>query len=358
MGPRVTESGSCLESKERQSLRRQRPAVLLSPGEVAFTFTGDTVGQQLVAHKARADDLLPRVSALLLAGPAAWNQSACEPRPDAHQRPSGFPAVWPGPEKTPSGWTDTERQAGAHPRLHRTPPFPWETPGSGSGYPAAAASAASPGLMNGAACRAASVGYGGAGRGGREECDAAAWHRHGGSRPHKGGRALKRPSRPPTSLRPAPGPRPMTAASAAAACTLLPEHRYTSPPTMLPPGQPVRCSKSKSHRDKPLPGKDPTRQSSDCCPLLQALLLSFHPTQLHPHPNPNPAPGCYGSACLHSCCPQSLFNVTSWLIHPHPLQTSHPLPEEDFPTPPREDYQVFWGSLPFLPLPGLCADYP
>lgn len=39
------------------------------------TFTGHAVGQQLVAHKAGADHLLPRVSALLLAGPAACNQS-------------------------------------------------------------------------------------------------------------------------------------------------------------------------------------------------------------------------------------------------------------------------------------------
>lgn len=48
-----------------------KPAIVAARDAFIDIFTGDTVGQQLVAHKARADDLLPRVSALLLAGPAA-----------------------------------------------------------------------------------------------------------------------------------------------------------------------------------------------------------------------------------------------------------------------------------------------
>lgn len=42
------------------------------------TFTGDTIRLQLVAHKARADDLIPSVTALLLTGPATCNQSPWE----------------------------------------------------------------------------------------------------------------------------------------------------------------------------------------------------------------------------------------------------------------------------------------
>lgn len=45
---------------------------------VTVTFTGHAVRQQLVAHEARAHDLLARVPALLLAGPPAWDQSKSE----------------------------------------------------------------------------------------------------------------------------------------------------------------------------------------------------------------------------------------------------------------------------------------
>lgn len=38
------------------------------------TFTGDTIRLQLVAHKARADHLVPGVTALLLTGPTTCNQ--------------------------------------------------------------------------------------------------------------------------------------------------------------------------------------------------------------------------------------------------------------------------------------------
>lgn len=51
-----------------------------SRSRTTFTFTGDAIGEQLVPHKAGADNFLPRVPALLLAGPAAWNQSKCEQR--------------------------------------------------------------------------------------------------------------------------------------------------------------------------------------------------------------------------------------------------------------------------------------
>lgn len=54
-----------------------------SQSRMTFTFTGDAVGEQLVPHKAGADNFLPRVPALLFAGPAAWNQSKCEQRPGA-----------------------------------------------------------------------------------------------------------------------------------------------------------------------------------------------------------------------------------------------------------------------------------
>lgn len=48
-----------------------KPAIVAARDAFIDIFTGDAVGQQLVAHKARADDLLPCVSALLLTGPAA-----------------------------------------------------------------------------------------------------------------------------------------------------------------------------------------------------------------------------------------------------------------------------------------------
>lgn len=48
-----------------------KPAIVAARDAFIDIFTGDAVGQQLVAHKARADDLLARVPALLFAGPAA-----------------------------------------------------------------------------------------------------------------------------------------------------------------------------------------------------------------------------------------------------------------------------------------------
>lgn len=47
------------------------PAVLAAPDALVDVFTGDAIGEQLVPHKAGADNFLPRVPALLLAGPAA-----------------------------------------------------------------------------------------------------------------------------------------------------------------------------------------------------------------------------------------------------------------------------------------------
>lgn len=64
-----------------------------------LTFTGDTVGQQLVAHKAGADYLVPRVTALLLTGPATCHQSQRErgqPHPEVPWLPS---FVWARPQK-------------------------------------------------------------------------------------------------------------------------------------------------------------------------------------------------------------------------------------------------------------------
>lgn len=44
------------------------------------TFTGDAIRLQLVAHEARANHLVPGVTALLLTGSAACNQSPWELR--------------------------------------------------------------------------------------------------------------------------------------------------------------------------------------------------------------------------------------------------------------------------------------
>lgn len=95
-----------------------------------LTFAGDAVWEQLVPHKAGADNLLPRVPALLFAGPAAWKQSQREQRPGAPRDLLGIPLCLDGAEDVPSRGTDAERQAlqaGAHHSLPSTP-FPWETP--------------------------------------------------------------------------------------------------------------------------------------------------------------------------------------------------------------------------------------
>lgn len=47
------------------------PAALAARDALVDIFTGDAVGEQLVPHKAGADNFLPRVPALLFAGPAA-----------------------------------------------------------------------------------------------------------------------------------------------------------------------------------------------------------------------------------------------------------------------------------------------
>lgn len=47
-----------------------KPAVMAACDAFIDIFTGDTIRLQLVAHKARAGHLVPRVSALLLTGPA------------------------------------------------------------------------------------------------------------------------------------------------------------------------------------------------------------------------------------------------------------------------------------------------
>lgn len=60
----AAERAHCIDARFSQ------PAVLAALDAFIDIFAGDAVGEQLVAHKAGADDLLARVSALLLAGPA------------------------------------------------------------------------------------------------------------------------------------------------------------------------------------------------------------------------------------------------------------------------------------------------
>lgn len=111
---------------------RGPPPPCCGRSSVTVTFTGDAVGQQLVAHEAGADDPLPRVSALLFAGAATWNQSKSG-QPGAKHPPqaSGVSgSLWA--RQTPSGWTTHGTQApqvGAHPLQRGTPPFPRGTPG-------------------------------------------------------------------------------------------------------------------------------------------------------------------------------------------------------------------------------------
>lgn len=151
--------------------------------EVPFTFTGDTVGHQLVAHKARADDLLTGVSALLFAGPATCNQDKWEPG-TGHMPWTRFPrSVWAGPEEMSS--VGRQRMAGSPGwspcSPHSTPPSPGRPRGVALGTPGDAASGPSPGMTS-------RVSWSWKGPG-RQECDAATRHRHRGSWPHAGGRA-------------------------------------------------------------------------------------------------------------------------------------------------------------------------
>lgn len=79
-----------LFSSPAQAPKHSDLPVLLAPETETFTFTGDTIREQLVAHEAGADHLITRVSALLLAGPASWKDSVCEPGLDAPQALRGF----------------------------------------------------------------------------------------------------------------------------------------------------------------------------------------------------------------------------------------------------------------------------
>lgn len=82
--------------------------------------------------------------------------------------------------------------------------------------------------MNGVVCRAVFVGYGGVGRGGREECDVVVWYRYGGSRFYKGGRVLKRFLRFFIFFRSVLGFRFMIVVLVAVVCILFFEYRYIS----------------------------------------------------------------------------------------------------------------------------------
>lgn len=86
--------------------------------KVNCTFTGDAVRHQLIAHKARADDLPFCVPALLFARPAACNRGKQELEAKRIPLTFGFSSsVWTRPEEMSSGWMDRERQA---PRLEPT----------------------------------------------------------------------------------------------------------------------------------------------------------------------------------------------------------------------------------------------
>lgn len=126
--------------------------------KVNYTFTGDAVRQQLIAHKARADDLPFRVPALLFARPAACDRGKQEL--EARRTPLTFgfsSSVWTRPEEMSSGWMDRERPA---PRLEptaaSTEPLPshrrpW---GLALGTPRGCCFGPSPGLTNWAVRRA------------------------------------------------------------------------------------------------------------------------------------------------------------------------------------------------------------
>lgn len=62
--PLAAERAHCVDAGFSQ------PAVMAAGDAFIDIFTGDTIRLQLVAHKARADDLIPSVPALLLTGPA------------------------------------------------------------------------------------------------------------------------------------------------------------------------------------------------------------------------------------------------------------------------------------------------
>lgn len=62
--PLTAERAHCVDAGFSQ------PAVMAAGDAFIDIFTGDTIRLQLVAHKARADHLIPSVTALLLTGPA------------------------------------------------------------------------------------------------------------------------------------------------------------------------------------------------------------------------------------------------------------------------------------------------
>lgn len=100
-----------------------------------FTFTGDAVRQQLVAHKARADDLLARVPALLFAGPAACSENGNGRGCGRRTRTAGFSVLLGlglGLGKCPQGGLV---QKGRLCGLEPTRPSHGRPPGSGSGHP-------------------------------------------------------------------------------------------------------------------------------------------------------------------------------------------------------------------------------
>lgn len=92
----------CKEGPAWMSGRSSDSPSCCPQSKVPFTFTGDTVGHQLVAHKARADDLLACVSALLFAGPTTCNQDKCEPGTGCTPLTHFSCSVWTGPEETSS----------------------------------------------------------------------------------------------------------------------------------------------------------------------------------------------------------------------------------------------------------------
>lgn len=174
---------------------------------VTITFTGDTVRQQLVAHEARADDLLPRVSALLLAGPAAWNGGESEQMGAGSRTHTtqllGFQFRLERARANSLRVRNIQRWAphfGAHPLPPSTPPFPQETPppqpwttlGLLPQVPALVRQNSS---RLGHPCR---LKRGWEGPGG-EARDAGTQHRHGGGRPMREARPRRGPTGPHSS---------------------------------------------------------------------------------------------------------------------------------------------------------------
>ena len=292
-GPRLCKAGPAwLSSRGRGS-----------QGRTTFTFTGDAVGEQLVAHKAGADDLLPRVSALLFAGPAAWSQSKCERRPGAPRRPPGFFQVFGrGQRKRPQGRLT---QKGRLPRLEPTAAFTAPSLPMGDA-PGTAASGPSPDLTD------------------RGVCGAPIPHFH---------RHCLSSGRPLTWLSEHPWYHPSNHASCRAASVMLKEQ--------IPWGQNLYQAKIPGNRILT------AAQGLQGPAHFSSLFLS----PCTPPPGP-PVPSCCGSTSPRSHCHKPPANVIS-LANP-----SSPIANQLSPPPGRPSHAPQRGLRVFLGFSALPSAYP